>query len=135
MLASEAIQRAYREAAIKPIGAIPTADEYTEGLDRLNGFLDSLFGAEIGQILNDVQVPQVQRTAMDPNANFGQPFPLSLTGIDQPGVMEDSAPTQYVITPNSRVLWRGTVATTVFFPQQPGDGARMQIVNTGVANA
>ena len=131
MLAQQAVERAYREAAIKRIGASYTTDEYNEGLDRLNGFLASLFGAEIGQLLTDVQVPIVQRTTNNPNANFNQPFPLNLTNIDQPiGAVEDSSVEQYVLAPNSRVLWRGTADTTVYFPQNPGDGARVAVVNT-----
>lgn len=134
MLVQQAIDRAYREAAIKRIGDVPTVDEYTEGLDRLNGFLNSLFGAEIGQLLTDVQVPLRQRTTNDPNANFNQGFPSSLTAIDQPiGAVEDTSVDQYVLAPNTRVLWRGTSNTTVYFPQNPGDGARVAIVDTGAS--
>lgn len=108
MLAQQAIERAYREAAIKRLGTVPTADEYTEGLDRLNGFLDSLFGAEIGENLTDVQVPLRQRTTNDPNANFNQGFPSNLTTIDQPiGAVEDTSVDQYVLAPNSREVSGG----------------------------
>lgn len=132
MLAQAAVERAYREAAIKRIGDVPTVDEYNEGLDRLNGFLDSLFGAEIGALLTDVQVPIIQRTTDNPNADFNQPFPLNLSSFDQPsGALEANTVDQYVLAPNSRVLWRGTSNTTVFLPQYPGDGARVSVVNTG----
>ena len=134
MLVQQAIDRAYREAAIKRIGDTPTVDEYNEGLDRLNGFLNSLFGAELSQILTDVQIPIRQRTTNNPNATFNQGFPASLTGLDQPlGAVEDTSVDQYVLTPNSRVLNRVTTPTTVYFPQNPGDGARVAIVNTGAA--
>lgn len=134
MLASEAIARAYREAAIKPIGTVPNNDEYSEGLDRLNGFLDSLFGAEIGTLLTDFQVPLVQRTATEPMANVNLPFPNNLTGFDQPGSPPESpGPLPYALPPNSRILWRGTTNTTVHFPQYPQDGARMAVVNTGAS--
>lgn len=132
MLAQAAVERAYREAAIKRIGDVPTADEYTEGLDRLNGFLDSLFGAEIGRLLSDVQAPLVQRTASQPNADFHQPFPNSLSNIDQPlSAMESRSLGERILPANSRILWRGTVAETVYFPSNPEDGARMAVVNTG----
>lgn len=132
MLASEAIARAYREAGIKPIGTQPTLDEYAEGLDRLNGFLDSLLGAEIGTTLIDVQVPLVQRTASKPQANVNLTFPNNLTDFDQlPSPLESSTTETVALAPNSRVLWRGTTATTLYFPQYPQDGARMAIVNTG----
>lgn len=132
MLAQQAIDRAYREAAIKRLGTVPTQDEYFEGLDRLNGFLASLFGAEIGEQLTDVQVPLVQRTTNNPSANFNQGFPLNLTTIDQPlGALEDRSQSEIILAPNSRVLNRVTTTTTVFFPQYPQDGARIAIVNTG----
>ena len=132
MLAQAAVERAYREAAIKRIGDVPTADEYTEGLDRLNGFLDSLFGADIGRLLTDVQVPLVQRTANQPNADFHQGFPDNLSNLDQPlTAMETRSIGERVLPSNSRILWRGTSDETVFFPQYPEDGARMAVVNTG----
>jgi hypothetical protein len=132
MLAQAAVERAYREAAIKRIGDVPTVDEYTEGLDRLNGFLDSLFGAEIGRLLTDVQVPLVQRTASQPSAAFHQPFPNSLSNVDQPiGALEQLSTPEYVVPPNSRILWRSTVPERVFLSQNPEDGARVAVVDTG----
>ena len=134
MLASEAIARAYREAAIKPIGTVPSLDEYTEGLDRLNGFLDSLFGAEIGANLSDVQVPTVQRTASQSAANVNLPFPNNLTDFDQVYSPPESTSLGAVaVAPNSRILWRGTTDTTVYLPQYPQDGARIAVVNTGAS--
>jgi hypothetical protein len=132
MLASAAVERAYREAAIRGIGVPLTTAEYDEGLDRLNGFLDSLFGAEIGELLTDVQVPQIQRTADSARANAPLPFPNSLTSFDQlPAQWEESTTDQVVLPINARVLWRGTTNTTIYLPQNPGDGARTSIVNTG----
>lgn len=134
MLAQAAVERAYREAAIKRIGDVPNADEYTEGLDRLNGFLASLFGAEIGRLLTDVQAPLVQRAADQPSAEFHQNFPDNLSNLDQPiGAMETLMAGQRVLPPNSRILWRGTAPDTLFFPQAPEDGARMSIVDTGAS--
>lgn len=132
MLAEDAVRKAYREAAIKAIGEPISVEEMEEGLDRLNGFLDSLFGAEIGELLTDVQVPIVQRTADNPQANFNQPFPENLSSYDQPiSAFEQNQVDQYVLAPNSRVLNRITTPTTVFFPQYPGDGARIAVVDTG----
>lgn len=132
MLVQQAIDRAYREAAIKRIGDIPTVDEYNEGLDRLNNFLDSLFGAEIGALLTDVQVPIIQRTTNNPSVLFNQPFPLSASNFDQAsGMLESNTVDQYVLANNSRVLNRITTPTTVYFPQNPNDGSRVEIVNTG----
>lgn len=132
MIAQQIIDRAYREAAIKRLGDRPNVEEYNEGLDRLNGFLASLFGAEIGRILTDVQIPALQRTANAPSSDFHQPFPLSASNFDQPiGVVESSSAPTFLPPPNSRILWRGTTPTTVYFPQYPEDGARMALVDTG----
>lgn len=132
MLASDAISRAYREAAIKPIGTIPSVDEFNEGLDRLNGFLFSLLSEEIGEKLSDVQVPNnLRATAQSANpiniaypdniGNFHQPF--------SPG--EAAEPTVYNLAPNSRVIWRGTTAATVYLPEYPSDGCRIGFADVG----
>ena len=135
MLAQEAVERAYREAAIKTINSPAfTTAELTEGLARLNGFLASLFGAEIGRLATDVQVPVFQRTATNPNADFHQGFPGNLTNTDQPvGAMEQRAESEYIVPPNSRILWRNPTDLTVFLPQYPTDGAQIEAVNTGGA--
>ncbi len=132
MLASTAVARAYREAAIKAIGTTPTDDENDEGLSRLNGFLFSLFGAEIGENLSDWQVPAAQRTSTAPANNVALPYPANLASTYQ-----QYAPANYPDTdvsnppPNSRVIWRGAAPTTVYFPEYPADGARMSVADTG----
>jgi hypothetical protein len=135
MLASRAVERAYREAAIKPIGSVLTDAEYEEGLDRLNGFLASLFSGEIGQLLADWQVPIVLRTAPMAADNLALPFPQNLTTLDQP-----YAPTEYPVTSrelyppaNVRVLWGGQEETTIYLPEFPHDGARVEFVNVNSA--
>ena len=133
MLASRAVERAYREAAIKAIGDGLSEAEYTEGLDRLNGFIASLFGGEIGQLLSDWQVPAKLRTAPLSANNLALPFPQNTTSIDQPYVATgDPVPLRDLYPPaNSRVLWGGTTATEVYLPEYPSDGARMEFVNVG----
>ena len=133
MLASQAVERAYREAAIKGIGTIPTADEYAEGLDRLNGFLFSLFGGEISEVLSDWQVPNVQRSTTNPANPIALSYPQNLSTFDQPGGPggDVNDPGQITIPANTRVVWRGSTATTVYLPEYPGDGARVALVDTG----
>lgn len=133
MLAQQAVARAYREAAIKPIGTVPTVEEYTEGLERLNGFLDSLFGAEISEELSDFQVPAVLRTADFASDLVALPYPQNLSSFDQPGApgSEVSYPGQITIPANTRIVWRGASATTVYLPEYPADGARVALADVG----
>jgi hypothetical protein len=133
MLAQAAVERAYREAAIKRIGATYTADELAEGLDRLNGFLFSLFGGEISEVLFDWQVPNVQRSTTNPADPIVFSYPQNLSTFDQPGgpggdVTEQG---QITIPANTRVVWRGSTATTVYLPEYPGDGARVGLADVG----
>lgn len=133
MLASRAVERAYREAAIKALGDGLTEAEYTEGLDRLNGFLASLFAGEIGQLLADWQVPAVLRTAPVTTNNLALPFPQNTTNLNQPFATTERQTDQRDSYPpaNSRVLWGGQADSTIYLPEYPSDGARMEFVNVG----
>lgn len=135
MLASQIVERAYREAAIKAIGEPLSAGEYQEGLDRLNGFIMSLFGGEIGQVLKDWPVP-------DPNParaanHIHLPYPLNLDSGQQPGAPVVSPLSESVFHPpaNSRVLWAGTSAGVLNMPLSPVDGTRMAFVSVGATAA
>lgn len=136
MLAQEAVERAYREAAIKTVNSPAfTAPELTEGLARLNGFLASLFGAEIGENLAEWAIPTVKRTAPMSADPVALPFPSNQSDFDQTWPVPDgggAAPNSgYAFIPpqNSRVLWRNPTAGTVYLPQNPSDGARMAFVD------
>ncbi len=133
MLAQQAIARAYREAAIKPIGTVPTVEEYTEGLERLNGFLDSLFGAEISEQLSDIQVPRNLRATTNAADPIALSYPDNLTAFNQPGEPASQANDtgQVTIPPNSRIVWGGTTATTIYLPEYPQDGARLALASVG----
>lgn len=132
MLASEAVTRAYREAAITPIGATLSADQLTEGLARLNGFLFSLIGGDAGEELADVQVPQNQRATAESANPINNAYPANVDNFHQPYTPGFSAePAVYNLAPNSRIVWRGTTATTVYLPEFPSDGARVAFTDSG----
>lgn len=134
MLAQQAVARAYREAAIKPIGTVPTVEEYTEGLERLNGFLDSLFGAEISEELSDVQVPASQRATTNASDMIALPYPQNLSNFDQPlapGMGDQQTVEGFTIPANVRIVWRGSADTTVYLPEYPSDGARLALADSG----
>lgn len=133
MLASRIIERAYREAAIKAIGDGLSQNEYAEGLDRLNGFISSLFGGEIGQNLADWQVPGALRTADAPTNNLALPYPQNLSVLGQPFSPQETPSNLFVFYPpaNVRIVWGGQQAASVYLPEYPSDGARIEIVNAG----
>lgn len=139
MLAQEVVERAYREAAIKGINSPPiTPAELDEGLSRLNGFLASLFGAEIGEKLREWQFPSVLRTAPEAVNPMSLPFPANLSDRQQPLSMGSITQNSYYVAtppPNVRVLYRGDLASQIYFPSNPSDGARMAVVDVGSSGA
>jgi hypothetical protein len=127
----------YRELNITPIGKAPTADQLTEGLYRLNGYLRIIFGSKMGELLQDWEVPFGQRTA-SVAANFPQnPYPLNqdwaYMGLPMAG---GSGSYIWPYPPkNSRLVFGGTQNTTVYFPQQPDDGSRMGLIAGALAGS
>jgi hypothetical protein len=55
-IASDIIQRAYRESNLIPIGQTPTANQTAEALPLLNGLITSVVGNEAGQGLEDITI-------------------------------------------------------------------------------
>ena len=132
MLASVAVTRAYREAAITAVGTALTPDEMSEGIDRLNGFLFSLFASDIGENLMEWQVPQQLRRSPYVTDAIALGFPNSVNGYNQPfGPAPGAQDISSQPPPNVRLMCRVTAPTTVFFPEQPSDGARMAYVDLG----
>jgi hypothetical protein len=140
-IASVLIQAAYREGNLIPVGTSPTANETTEALERLNRYISAVFGFEMGEELTDWLVPVPQRTA-PVAANFPQaPWPTDdAFGFGNPLSTDPSAAIYPYPPANSRIIFGG-VAQTIYFPEQPNDGARMAIVqgsgagDTGTAGA
>ena len=132
-LASAIIASAYRELNVVALNDTPTAAELAEALPRLQTYVDSVYGYELGENLMDWMVPAPQRTAPFA-ANFPQlPYPLSADSTMLPfPLASDPAANMYLYPPqNSRIVWGGTSATTVYFPEAPNAGARMGLVVSG----
>lgn len=128
-VAGDIIQAALRETNIIPIGTTPSGAEQTEALDTLNRLISSIMGYELGEPLQDWVFPAPQRTA-PVAANYPQfPYPLS----NYPEVMPipygyDPAFNQTPYPPsNSRIVFGG-LSGTLYFPEQPADGARMGLI-------
>lgn len=118
--ANDLIQAAYREGNLIPAGTQPTTAELSEALPRLNSFMRSVYGFELGENLFDWLVPVPQRTA--PVAARWPQGPLASP--------LNCGPSNFVYPyppANVRILFGG-VTNTCYFPEQPEDGARMAVV-------
>lgn len=127
--ATSLITDAYREGNITAVGATPSVAQQTEALALLNRFIQGVFGDEMGEELTDWLVPAPQRTASEA-ANYPQlPYPQGLDGIALTSPLANSPTLNVYPYPpsNSRIVF-GSVANTVWFPEQPNDGARMSVV-------
>lgn len=127
--ASSIINDAYREANIVALGSSPTANQQTEALERLNRYIQGVYEFELGESLADWMAPQPQRTA-PVAANYPQaPYPLNTdSSILSFPMSTELDPYVYPYPPkNSRLVWGGSTLT-VFFPEQPENGSRMQLV-------
>lgn len=115
--ASAIVKQGYRAGNLIAIGAPLTDDELTEGLDHLNGYLDSLMGFELGEYFTQWQV------APRNDAPTQERWPL------WPSARQLSS-SQYPYPPqNVRLLINVTADQTIWFPPHPNDGARISIVD------
>lgn len=119
-LVSEIIVQAFREGNFIAVGESTTAEELAEAVPKLNNFLTSLFGIELGEQYRDWYAPSVH----DPVAPLR--FPLTPTGTG-----ETSAEPWAYPPPNVRLVLSFVLASTLYFPAMPSDGARMALVDVG----
>lgn len=115
--ASEIVTGAYRAGNLIAIGTSANADQLTEGLDALNGYLDSLLGFELGEFALEWAV------APRNNAPVQSRFPLL------PQDTKLGSNTYPYPPPNARVLINVTEAASIWMPPSPADGARIALVN------
>lgn len=130
------IQQAFREGNITPIGRSPTDAELSEGLVRLNRFIDGVYGHELGENLVDWPAPRPQRTA-PVAANYPQlPYPSStdMAVMSQPLATDLSLNISPFPPKNSRIVW-GRRTMTIYLPEQPDPGSRIAFVEgTGLGD-
>src|SRR5579864_8645241 len=127
-LASAIIQSAYREGNLIPVGTSPTTAESTEALERLNRYVQGVYGDMLGENMMDWDAPAPQRTA-PVASNYPQaPYPTdTLFGFGNPLSADPNGNIWPFPPANSRIVFGG-VTPTVYFPEAPLDGARMAIV-------
>jgi hypothetical protein len=110
-LISTIISDAYRESNLTGLGQTPTDAEMAEGLVLLNRFIDSLWGAEMGENLINI--------------------PFGLKNV----ITTDIIPLYYndllnsYLPVNTRLLCNLEGPETVTLAPQPFDGSRMQFVD------
>lgn len=117
---AEIIVQSFREGNFIPVGQTTTAEELVEAVPRLNSFLRSLLGIELGEQYRDWYVPSV----WDPAAPLR--FPLTPSGDGAVSAEPWAYPPA-----NVRLITRITADKTLFFPAFPSDGARMAYVDVG----
>lgn len=122
------IQSMFREGNLIAAGAQPTTAEQTEALYLLNRLVDGVFGFEMGENLSDWLVPAPQRTA--PVASRYPQGPISAPGDPATWAILGGVNSANVwpYPPTNRRIFFGSVTNTVYFQEQPDDGARMAIV-------
>jgi len=119
-VASQFISDAMRENNIIGVGESPTSAETTEHLRRLNGLINYWIGTACGELVHDWYIPNIDNTAP-----FAEEDPRDPLG--------DNQPSQVYIQPpqNSRLVTKITAATTVYLPEYPSDGARIELADAG----
>lgn len=117
--ARKTITRSFRENNLIPIKQTPSDAQVSEALDYLNDTIKSLVGHTIGEMFGDWLVPP-SRT--DPVAAR---WPLYPAEVPVDASVYTSPPA------NARMLTRILTPTTIYFPFEPSDGARMALVNVG----
>lgn len=110
------LSSAFRDGNFVSVGESATVEETAEALPRLNAYLSSLLGFEVGEQLREWPVPHDADAA---------PFPTL-----RPKLV---AGTKSWANPpaNVRLIVKATSASTVYFPPAPQDGARMAYADVG----
>lgn len=111
-LVSSIINDALRETNIIPLGQLPTDDQNTEGLRRLQNLVSSVLGNEAGDPFTNV--PLGQNEIQSPS---GYPW------------YSNELPGKVFMPANIRIMCNLTADGTVYFDPKPDDGARMAVVD------
>lgn len=117
------ISRAYRANNITPLGQDPTDAELTEGLGSYQMFVASLFGNDIGRLLQPWEVPPA------PTSRYPERFPNypenpATSFINEQQVWRNPPA-------NSNIITNAGIGGPVYFPPQPSNGAQMALINVG----
>jgi hypothetical protein len=104
---------AYRECGITGVGLEPEADEFDEGLRRLQSIIKSVYGNEMGEPLRSI--------------NFGT---YSLNNSYAKSEDASSEINSVYIPSNVRLIFNTNTSNTLYLQPNPQDGARIGIVDS-----
>jgi len=111
-LVSQIITDAYRETNVIPVSQLPSTDQYSEALIRLETLVLSVIGNEAGEQLQPMALGQ-----LDINAPSGYPW------------YANSLPADQFIPENTRLMCNLTGFGNVNLHPRPNDGARFGVVD------
>lgn len=113
-LVSDIIVQAFRENNILPLGKTPTDAQNTEALILYNANLNSFYGTDVGEHLQDWPLGDF---GLDPENPLTSYYPLfDYRCVQGPRI-------------NSRLIATNPQAMSVDFPSRAQDGARMAIID------
>ncbi len=120
----EIIVQAFRDGNFVAVGEGTTAEELLEAVPRLNNFISSLFGIELGEALREWYAPQ----SWNPAAPLRYPLTPDGSGA--------TSADPWIYPPaNVRLLVKIADPRTIYFPASPNDGARMAYADAGSTGA
>lgn len=103
---------AFRESGVVQVGLTPEAEEFDEGLRKLQSFITSLYGYEIGVPLEDVA--------------FGTEGVSNSYGL---AVDDESWISSSYLPSNVRLVSNLSTAKSIYLEPNPEDGARVAVVD------
>lgn len=118
---TELLAATFRTQNLIAVGTSPTTAQTTEALARLNAFVTWLYDSMLMGTVQEWSVPPPQRTAP-----VSADYPFRYASDDLTTAQAPYPPV------NSRLVATNTVATTIYFPHLPNDGAQMFYVDLGI---
>lgn len=103
---------AHREAGVTASGEVPDADQLVEAMDRLNNIIKRLFGNELGERLQSIN--------------------LGIEGLTNSyAIAEDETNnvTSVYIPSNVRLMLNLSTGVNLYLPPNPQDGARVGVID------
>lgn len=116
----ELIAAAFRTDNLIAVGTSPTTAQGVEALARLNALVTFQYDKLINGLVQDWPVPSPSRTA-----------PVASNYPFEPGANDLTTAQQPYPPVNARLVSKVAVATTIYLPYEPNDGAQMTYVDLG----
>lgn len=118
---TELLAATFRTQNLIAVGTSPTTAQTTEALARMNAFVTWLYDSMLVGNVQDWPVPPPQRTAP-----VSADYPFRYAADDLTTAQAPYPPV------NARLVATNTIATTIYLPHFPNDGAQMFYVDLGI---